>query len=156
MGVIDDFLARIVAVEKEAIPTADSVPRFFYAGEAFPYFTHRVSNIDYAADNNNENTDIATLDIVIRFVVGHLTQDYAGEIEKMLYSNVSTIKNYIQQRELLQSAAYPTRPDLLISAYITNMGGLRVFENTGIQQQQVGCEFTLQLTYYEEVIQVYN
>jgi len=61
----------------------------------------------------------------------------------------------INERELLQSAAYPAAPDGLIEARVTSSSGLRIFETAGIQARQVGAELTITLQYSDDIEQQY-
>jgi hypothetical protein len=159
MSYLNDLLARVVALEKEAMSSlsinADAVPYFNYAGSGFPYFTNRIADTPITNDGS-EDIDLNNPLVIMRFVVGHATEGYKGEIEAKLYTYLPAIKTYIQQRSnWLQSAAYPTRMDNLQSARISNAGGLRVFQNEGINSTQVGAELQLACIFDEVIEQVY-
>jgi hypothetical protein len=156
----EELLARIVALEKEAMTSlsvkADAVPYFFHTQEGFPYFINRIVSSP-VGDDGSEDMDLNRPLIVMRLIVGHITEGYRGQPEGKLYAWGPAIKSYLQDRSnWLQSAAYPTRMDNLQSARITDMGGLRVFEDTADGTRTVGREFQMQCVVYDSIEQVYE
>lgn len=153
-----ELLNRVVAMQKEVMASltppvrADAVPRFYYTGEAFPYFTNRIADTPIG-DDGSEDTDLNQPVVIMRLVVGHITEGYKGQPEARLYEWLPVIKTWFNERMWLQSAAYPLRMDNLQSARVTNNGGLRVFENAGIAAQQVGAEIQFQCVFYESIEQ---
>lgn len=159
MSYLNDLLDRVVALEKEAMASlsinADAVPYFNYPGSGFPYFTNRIADTPVTGDGS-EDIDFNNPTVTMRFVVGHATEGYKGEIESTLYSYLPTIKTYIQRRSnWLQSVTFPTRMDGLQSARIVNAGGLRIFQNEGINSTQIGAELQLVCIFDEYIEQVY-
>lgn len=155
---LNDLLARVCALDKEAMltigVTADAVPYFFHTQESFPYFTHRIS--DDTVDDDSQDFDRDTYNVVIRLVIGHATEAYVGEPESLLYDAIPVIKEYFNEREELQSAAFATAMRNLIEARVIGSSGFRVFQNAGISAQQVGTEFTLQCGFDETIDQAYT
>jgi hypothetical protein len=154
---LTDLLNRVVALQKEAMTaigvTADAKPRFYYTSESFPYFTNRIADIPIS-DDGSEDLDLNQPVVIMRFVIAHLTSGYKGEPEARLYEWLPHVKTYLQQRtNWLQSAAYPARMDNLQSARVVNGGGLRVFENAGVNALQVGAELQLQCIFDESIEQ---
>lgn len=160
MSYMNELLARVVAIQKEAMASftppvpADAVPRFNYTGEGFPYFTNRIVDTPIS-DDGSQDEDVNSPVLVMRFVVGHVTTGYKGEIEGRLYTWLPSIKTYFNRRMWLQSAAYPARMENLQSARVINNGGLRIFENAGINAVQVGAEIQLQCIFDEFIEQAY-
>lgn len=156
-----ELLARCVAIQKEAMAsisvTCGAVPYFFYPGTKGPYFTNRIVDVPVITDGS-ETEDLNQATVIMRLVIGHITESYHGEPESRLYEWLPVVKTYFQERMWLQTATgiYTTRMDnLLPPSRITNSGGLRAFENAGINQTQVGAELTLSCTFYEHIEQVY-
>ena len=156
MSYLNDLLDRVVALEKEAMTSmnvkADAVPRFYYVGEGFPYFTNRIADTPIS-DDGSEEVDLHSPLVIMRLVVGHITEGYKGQPEAKLYTWLPAIKTYFNERMWLTSETYPDRMGYLQSARITNGGGLRVFENAGIAAMQVGAEIQLACTFYELIEQ---
>lgn len=155
---VTQLLARVVAAQKEwaasVSVTANAVPFFFHVQEAFPYFTNRVSGVD-VGDDGSEDFDRDVYTVTMRLVVAHVTEGYVGEPETALYTYMPTIKTWFNEREWLQSAAYPTAMTGLIRARISAMTGLRVYDNAGVSARQVGCEFSLTCEFDERIEQEY-
>lgn len=163
MSYLTVILDRVVAIQKEAMTaqsvTADAAPYFFFTGEAFPYFTNRIDDIGvtgYIEGQEAEDIDLNMVVVVMRFVVGHITSGAAGERESDLYEYLPGIKTYFQEREMLQSAAYPFEMDGILGARVfPSGGGLRAFQNAGITVVQVGSELRLAVRCIEGIEQVY-
>lgn len=156
---LNELLLRVVALEKEAMlnieVNADAVPRFNYTGESFPYFINRIADTPILNDGS-EVLDFNSPLVIMRLVIGHITEGYKGEPEAKLYEYLPPIKTYIQSRtNWLSSIEYPARMDGLQSARITNAGGLRIFEDTGIASRQVGAELQLACIFDESIEQIY-
>lgn len=159
---LTDLIDRACAIEKEAFLTltpprsVDAVPRFYYAGEAFPYLTHRISALPIDHADNNENEQFPLPRLTIRCVVGHITAGYKGENESNIYTWIPLLTRYFANRELFQSAAFPAEPDLLIGSEVLDAGGFRAFDNTGFAGViQVGFEITILCKFTEYIEQVY-
>lgn len=154
----NELLARMVALEIEALASigvpADAKPYFFHTQEAFPYFTNRIA-ANGVTDDGSEVFDINNPLIIMRLVVGHVTEGYKGEPESNLYEWGPVVKTYIQSCQWLQSAAYPDRMNRLFIGHVSDNGGFRVFENSGIGVQQVGRELQYQCSISEVIEQVY-
>lgn len=157
---LESALLRLCAIEKEALaalsPTvlSDAYPRFYFAGESFPYFTHRLGPMNVDADS--EDFDIYVYDVVIRLVIGHITSGYAGENDEKLQEWLPQLVEYINERELLQSATYATELTALTRARVVSATGYAVFVNSAIgSTQQVGTEITVRLEFEEDITQAY-
>ncbi len=154
-----ELLNRCVALQIEAMASinvkCDAIPYFFHVQEKGPYFTNRIA--DTPVDNDgSEVTDLNQPTVIMRLVIGHITEGYRGIPEGKLYEWLPVIKTYFQTHMWLQteSGLYTARMDNLAAmTRITNSGGLRAFENAGINQTQVGAELTLSCTFWEEINQ---
>lgn len=156
-----ELLARVAALEIEAMASigvnADAKPYALHTQEAFPYFTNRISS-NVIGDDGSEVEDFNRPLVVVRLVIGHVTEGYKGQPESKLYEWGPVIKTYIQQRTnwlKTATAPYTTRMDNLQSARIIDSGGFRIFDNSGIGVSQVGREFQLQCIFDEFIEQVY-
>lgn len=156
---LNDALDRLAAIEVEALADltppvdADAVPYMIHAQEAFPYFTHRVGVIGIESDSHD--LDDHEVEIVVRLVVGHVTDGYRGQPENLLYTYLIAVMRAINARELLQSDAYPAALDGLVGARVTGASGLRIFETAGIQARQVGTEITVVCEFVDGLTQAY-
>lgn len=158
---INDVLFRLVAIEKECMVALSihphAVPYFLYTPENALYFTNRLAD-NPIADNGSEVEDVDAPVFIARLVVGHITSGIVGDFSEReydLYEIAAALPPYINSRELLQSAEYPTRPTNFFMARCFNGGGLRVFDNAGIGTQQYGIEFQIRITRDESITQVY-
>lgn len=154
----NNLLARCVAIQKEALAsisvTADAKPYFLHTQESFPYFTNRIGGDEIGSDSHDFDRD--TITVIMRLVIGHATEGYVGEPETNLYTWIPVIKEYFNERELLQSATFTTAMTSLIESRITGHNGFRVFQNAGISANQVGTEFTLTCEFDESIDQAYT
>lgn len=156
-----ELLERCVALQIEAMTSigvrVDAKPVFFWYQEKGPYFTNRIADTPVATDGS-EVTDFNQPTVIMRLIVGHITEGkrvlYTPETS--LYEWLPVVKTHFQKRMWLQTASgiYTTRMDgLEPPSRITNSGGLRAFENAGINQIQVGAELTLSCTFVESIEQ---
>ena len=154
-------LLRACAIQREAMlalstpVTADAYEYFLHVQSVYPYFINRVGA--WEIDPDSEDFDIYNHTLIMRLVIGHITSGYEGEHDGNLQLYIPHITTYFNQRELLQSAAYPTRPDDLTQARCSDGTGLQFFKHTGINGEtlQVGTEWTLRCTFEEIIEQQY-
>lgn len=156
-----ELLNRLVALEKEAMTSigvsADAKPYALHVQESFPYFTNRIA-ANTVTDDGSEDTDLNNPLVIIRLVIGHATEGYKGQPEGKLYEWGPVVKTYLQQRaNWLQTAAgpYATRMDNLQSARVTDNGGFRIFDNSGLGVNQVGRELQVQCIFTASIEQIY-
>jgi hypothetical protein len=154
----NNLLERVAALQIEAAAfisvTTEAKPFFIHTQEAFPYFVNRISNDDVTFDSEDFDRDTET--VIMRLVIGHITEGYEGQPESVLYNLLPAIKLYFNQHELLQSAAYPTAMVGLLEARVGSHTGFRIFQNTGISANQVGSEITLTCQLDETISQAYT
>jgi len=155
--ILQNALERLAAIEVEALASisvnADAKAFMIHSQEAFPYLTHRIGPITVNFDSHD--IDVYEVDAVARLVIGHITDGYDGQPENRLYDYLPVLIKAINERELLQSAAYTAALDGLIEARVTSSSGLRIFETAGIQARQVGAELTITLQYSDDIEQQY-
>lgn len=157
---LTELMARNVAIDKEAFAalssavTVDSVPYFWYASEGFPYITNRLGPYEIGFDS--EDIDTIQFSIIKRLVIGHLTAGYAGENDANLTAWTAHLIEFYNEREWLQSAAYPDEMRYLTRARIVRGTGYIVFSNSGVNGTvQVGTELTLQCEFTHDILQAY-
>jgi len=156
---LTDAKTRLVDIAVECMAalatpvTAGGAPRFFYTEERFPYFTCRTGPDEVAFDSEDYDRDTYTL--ILRLVVGHVSSGYKGERETELDTWIPALKTYINNRELLQSVAYPTALSGLIRARVTFITGYSVFPNSGLAVVQVGTDFSVSALFDESLSQAY-
>jgi hypothetical protein len=155
---LNELLARCVEVEKEAILAAfstqiDAIPFFVYQQESFPYFTHRIAGDEIGSEGNEIDRDSYT--VIIREVIGHITQGYMGEVETLLYEHIPVIKTAFNTNEGLTSAVYPDDMEALIegdTARMLSHSGFRIFQDSGlIGVTQVGVDYVLTCLFHEDL-----
>lgn len=155
------LMDRVAALEKEAMAalstpvTADATDFFYHTQGSYPFFVNRLGALAVPEDEDSEDFDVYDVDVVMRLVIGHMTQGYADEPENSLQTYVPQVVKYFNERELLQSATYTDALDGLIRARVTACRGLVVFQQTGTGDMQVGTEFTLSCRFEEEIEQQY-
>lgn len=156
---LTELMARHAAIDIEALAalatpvTADSKPYFWHTQEAFPYFTNRLG--PYSVGFDSEDTDTIQIDVLKRLVIAHLTSGYIVENDAKLTAWVAQVIEYYNEREWLQSAAYPDELRYLIRARIVSGTGYTIFANSGIGQTiQVGTEFTVRCEFMHDILQI--
>ncbi len=163
MSIYTDLIARACSIEEAAFltlappKTIKAFPYYFATSEKLPYTTHRITGmpIDHSDDNQDEQFPQPRL--VVRVVVGHLTDKYVGENDNLIYNYIDLLLPYMAQRRWFQSAAYPAPLDELIYSEVVDAGGFMVFDNRGFAGvSQVGFELTIACTFTESIIQAYQ
>lgn len=151
-----ELLQRVAAMQLEAMTSigvkADAKPYFYHTQDDFPYFTNRIA-ANPRTDNGAEDFDFNTPTVVMRLVVGHLTEGYRGEVETRLYEWGPVVSTWFQEHMWLTSAAFPERMDNLSITRLTDNGGLRAFQDSGIDATQVGREIQFTFTFDEYIEQ---
>lgn len=149
------YKLRLAALEKEGCTalgiTSDAVGYFFHTQEGLPYWTNRTGEID--VDSNGEEIDVYTVTVIGRLYLGHTTDEITrGEVEQRLDTWVLALVEYFNERELLQTAAYPDAPDDLTRFRVTAARGYTEFLPDG----KIGTEFTYSLELERQIVQAYN
>lgn len=158
---VDTALDRVVAIQKEAMLalaapiTVDSVPYYYHWQDDGVYFTNRLGPITVTEglpdDEIAQDYQTSVYQIIMRMVIGHLTEDYDGNNEAKLKDWIPHLITYFNERPGLQHAAAPVHLDNLWSALVTGCTGFAILQSTGLSVQQLGCEFSLTCTFTEEI-----
>lgn len=149
---------QLVAIGVEYFTTlsvvAGGAPYFWHTEETFPYLTCRTGPLTVEYDS--EDFDRDTYNLILRLVVGHVTADYKGQNEANLDTWIPGLKEYINEREGLQSASHLTQPTGLIRARCISATGFNAFPNSGLAVVQAGTDFTVETYWDETITQAYN
>lgn len=157
MADLESLLARMAALEKEALAslavTADAVAHFWHQQERYPYFTNRLGPIEVDADG--EELDIYRVEVTGRLLIGQVTDGITrGENEARLQVYIPAVIQWINERELAQSAAYPTALDDLVRVRVTACRGYTEF--AAGSTAQIGTEFTFLAEFEAPIEQAYH
>lgn len=168
MTYLTDLILRSCAIEREAFATLtnpltgaayniDAFPRFFAAGEAFPYTTHRISAFPIDNSDGNQDEQTPRPRLTIRVVVGHITTGFFNETDDTIYTFIPMLASYMAKRRWFQSAAYPAAMDYLIDSQIVDAGGFMPFSNVGFAGiTQVGFELSVDCEFTDSIVQAYQ
>lgn len=161
MAYLNDALARLVAVEKEAITGCDAVPYFLHNQENFPYFVNRV--VSDSIEQDSEEYDVRTYTVLARLYAGYVTQDYVGNLETQVYDWIVACENRFNDqddlRPFLTSAAYPNALDGMhdlgmrctdTQVIVTQNAGIGVGGNAALI---MAVEFTLEIPFHIPVLE---
>lgn len=163
-----DQMVRWCALEKECItaltdangaaysptPVCEAFPRWSVKCETFPYWINRTGHVD-PLDEYGEEMSGYRYTIINRLVWAHYTANYAGEVDEQINVVIPQFIRYITQRELLQSAAYPTAPTDIRWARFAGCTGWSIMEHSPGGALQVGAEFTWTVDFDQQNNQVY-
>ena len=148
-------LDRIVSIQKEIMVSlgqpANAVKFASYTQDQYPFWTNRVGR--FTTPSLNEDMDFPVYDIIMRLVIGHETEGYEGDLENQLATWIPQIVEYFHNRPRLQNDDSGENVGLsyLQHAQIVSGTGLRLLQNFGSIGAQVGCEFTLQLEFVDDI-----
>ena len=157
---LDAAIDRVVELEIEALNAlstpvpSDAKPYFFHWQEEFPYWTNRLGTMTQG--EQDEEFDEPEYTLVMRLVIGHLTQDYDGFNEDKLKQWIPHICTYFSQRRWLQTATTSAGLSNLVEARITGCTGFRVLQSVGLPGIQLGCEFNLRCRFVEQIDLTYG
>lgn len=157
---LDSAIDRIVENEIAALAAlstpvnADAKPYFYHWQESFPYWTNRVGPMQMG--DLGEEFDNPTYSVIMRLVIDHMTADYAGNNEDKLKLWMPQVVTYFHAHPRLQTDSDKIGLNSIEEARIGNATGFRIFQNAGIPVLQIGCEFTLNISFYEQINLAYG
>lgn len=140
-----ELMDRVVAMQKEAVQGCDASPDWNHTQEAFPYWINRIASM--VADPTMETQPIDRYVVLMRFVIGHLTENYLGLDAQIAYQAIPQVLSFFRGHSGFTSLAYPERMDFLIDAQaeITALpNGVAYFQHNGMGGIQFGFEMTLE------------
>ena len=151
----NQLLERAVAIAQEAITivglTSDGYPFFWHTQTSYPYVTARIGAVEVGEDG--EELDTYAYTVTLRIVIGHFTENYNGALETKLYEIIPVLIQRINERELLQSAAFPLAMDSIDFARVVGAVGYGVFGFSPAGSPQIGGEVSLRATFTEPLTQ---
>lgn len=155
------LLERCAALESEALSRLDpgiqaqGFPYTVISNDVYPYFSNQAGQMTIG--NDSEDLDEYTVTVTARLIVGYIEGGAWGEYEKKLYTYIPQIIHYFNEREMLQSDAYPTRPDNVYHGRVVACSGITRFSMSGTGQDagQIGATFTIEISLYNEICQQY-
>lgn len=149
-----EILARVSEMQREALTTLvgtqiDSVPYFPYGGqEAFPYWTNRLGTANYTQDETGMDNLHIDRQIIMRLLVGNVTEGYEGELQERLNEFIGDFVPYInrQGNAMLQTTTYPVPMQYLEQPLrLVSDSGVVVVQFGGAGKLQLGIEFVIEL-----------
>lgn len=165
---MNNWVLRIAAVYEEAFAAlstpvpVDVFPYFYQSSEGFPFLTLQLGafalpNWD-AIQNSGQEYDDYVITVNAYLYAGKVSQGYRGELDTSIRQWIPHIVQYFNERDLIQSAAFPTRPDDLTDARITACSGIGLipYATAGEGVLAVGTTFTHTLTANIELLFPYT
>ncbi len=153
MSNLSDALARLVAMEKDAISGCDAVPYYVHWQSQFPYWTNRIGAGQYSW--NSEDINIVDRLLIARLVIGHFTENYEGVSETNLATYMEDFMEQLAANPGMTATGYAEEPDYLMPGHqieIVSDTGLQFFQVGGSPTLQVGTEFTLRVRIIEDAM----
>lgn len=166
------LLYRSAAIEREAMqqltaPVAcEAFPRWFVKCETFPYWKNRLigmQTVEGYADDYGEEMSLYRYTVGARLVVAHVTSEYEGELSDAVDLMIPEVVEYLDARELLQSAYvdaahslnFTTPMPYLIRAHVTAATGFTQFPPNASGTSQCGADFQWECDFNKQLVQAY-
>ena len=142
---LSDLIDRLVIMEKEAVADlypdgVDAVGYFPYEQASFPYWHNRITSMtpdEYAADIAKYPFQVTG-----RFVLGHYTEGFKGELLLSAYPVIEAVLAYFRDRPGMDTETLDEMEFVFDELRITNVIGPFAFQNRGVGVTQVGFEVT--------------
>jgi len=149
-----DLKKRCGAIQTTAISGSTSLPYFMTHGATFPYWTNRLGPANTDWDSDQMQTETRT--ILMRLVIGHITQNYDGQTEDLLGDYIDAVYDAfadIDAMRLIDGTTFTTEPLYLhpLGVEIESDTGLDMFPAPWANYYEVGVEFTLIVNIYRTV-----
>lgn len=148
-----DRIAELEIAAMAAMSTpvtgVNAADHFTYVQSVFPYWTNRPGRITFL--DTEEDLDYPIYTVISRLVIGHATEGYTGDLENALQLWIPQIITYFNARPTLVTATYSSGMANMLHARISGCTGLAILHNYGSIGSQVGCEFTHELQFVEEI-----
>lgn len=150
------ILARLAAMQKEAVSGCDAAPYWPYQQEATPYWFNRINSM--AVDTSLAGDyDLDRYTIEMGLVIAHITQGYQGENYTKIAGWIDDVLSYFEDRGYLNTNAGDYTADYGYiwmeegGAVITGIpGGTRTINNDGVGATQLYLGFILDLPLMRE------
>ena len=137
-----DLLKRFADLQKETISGCEAFTRQAAAAADFPYWTNALGPGEFELDGDEQAIEVRR--VLSRLIIGHVTQDYNGEVEDDLYEQVSIWHQAIADAPQLIGTTNTTAPTYLhaLGVWLESDTGLEFFLTPGVGAVQIGIEFT--------------
>lgn len=151
---LDDLLARLVLMQKDAVTGSDSVVAFFYAQESPIFWVNRLVNVSVELESEQLQTNTYT--IVMRLVLAKVTQGFGQEAEQMIHTWLPAVLQYFAARRQLKR----TVDDAAVSyldprgAVITEAVPQYNLQQSGTGATLFGVDFSIEVPMYMATDQV--
>lgn len=140
---LDDLIKRVVAMEEEALAIraldvlADKL-------DQTPYMTNGLGEFTYESGA----TDRGVYTVRMRLIIGHVTEGYKGQTERVLRKHIPLLQAFFRVRPGLTCTKFPDTPSYVsaVGAFLTGGIGTGYFQEPGLPIQ-VGTEFTLRVPF---------
>lgn len=154
---------RICAIEKEALLalstpiTSYAYPRWYAKPEmsGTPWWVNRVAEFGSyeGVDDDGEEMAIYNYTLISRLIIGSEQAEYTGELADALDDAIPQIVEYLDAREMLQSASYTTMLAYLRRAHFASGIGFAVASHNGANV--VCADFRWNLEFEKSLTQAY-
>lgn len=160
---LEDVFDRVFAMQVEALATiSENVDTLYWPSQQndHPYFVNRLGAMSVDTATFSEDIESYQHTVLMRLVVAHYTEGYKGEAPEKVLQLIQATEVYFREHEDLTTNAgsFTTEPDYLLvantnllQATLVGHTGFIGFDNGGIGQIQLGCEFTLNLAFIRRV-----
>lgn len=156
-----ELLARVCAIEQEATAAlgivSDAVPRWQYQQEKTSYFRNRIVSVQLVTDAGDDGQEVDTYRYTIgsAFHYANVSAGYDGENDEALLTVIPQIIQYFDERETLQSAAYPVGMAWLRYAFFQSAEGYVNWPYGAAGGLQMGAAFTFTCVFDKYIEQMY-
>ncbi len=156
-----ELLARICAIEQEATTaigvTSQAVPRWLYQQEATPYWRNRIGSVQLVTDSSDDGQEFDVYRYTIETVLhyANASAGYNGEMDEAILAAFPQIIQVMDEREVLQSAAFPVGMNFLRYAYFTAGQGYLTLPYGAAGGVQIGSAFTWTAVFDKSILQSY-
>lgn len=157
-----ELLARICAIEEAATAsigfTTNAVPRWLYQQEQMGYWLNRIASVqlDTSQGDDGQEYDVYRYTVESALIYAHASAGYNGEKDADILTLFPAIVQYFDEREVLQSAAYPSAGlDNLRLAHFLSGVGYVTFPPSAAGGVPIGSTFTWLCTFDRYIQQVY-
>lgn len=156
-----ELLARICAIEEEATTaigfTSKAVPRWLYQQEVTPYWRNRIAaaQLDVSVSDDGQEFDVYRYTVESALNYANVSAGYDGEQDEDILEIFPQLIQYFDEREVLQSAAYPIGMTYLRNAYFSAGQGYVTFPFGAAGGVQAGSTFTWTCVFDKYIQQAY-
>lgn len=156
-----ELLARICAIEEEATAaigiTSHAFNRWQIQSETVPYWRNNLQRIqlDTSTGADGQEVDTYRYSVASAFHLAEVTAGYDGEKDALLVTVLPQIIQYFDEREVLQSAAYPVGMAFLRLSYFEAADGYVNFPYSAAGGIHLGALFQWTCIFDRLIQQVY-